>query len=302
MVMKTRMLAIAMLAWLASIVTYAQKDYTFKVMVIKGKNELKSGGGWQPVKVGASLKETDELKLSENGYVALVHSSGKPIELKEAKTYKVNELATRVSGGTSVLNKYTDFILSSNTSKQNSLTATGAVHRGTEKAELYLPKLENSLVFNNEIIVNWDPAKLAGPYIITFNSMFGDLLQETETKESQVKVNLGDQNFLNEDNILVVVRSKSDQTKISEEYTLKKLSKADKARINTLLKEISSTLEEKTAFNEYLMAGFYEENNLIIDAITSYLKAIKLAPDVTSYQDDYSTFLIRHGLKVVIKK
>ncbi len=299
--MKTRMLALAILAWLASIVTYAQKDYTFKVMVIKGKNELKSGGGWQPVKVGASLKETDELKLSENGYVALVHSSGKPLELKEAKTYKVNELATRVSGGTSVLNKYTDFILSSNTSKQNSLTATGAVHRGII-IELYLPKAENPVVYNNDIIVNWDPAKIPGPYIITFNSMFGDLLQETETKESQAKVNLSDQNFLNEDNILVVVRSKSDPSKVSEEYTLKKLSKADKARINTLLKEISSTLEEKTAFNEYLLAGFYEENNLIIDAITSYLKAIKLAPDVTSYQDDYYTFLIRHGLKDAIKK
>jgi hypothetical protein len=115
-------------------------------------------------------------------------------------------------------------------------------------------------------------------------------------------VNFSNANFVNEDNIIVVVKSKSDPNKISEEYTLKKLSKADKVRINTLMKEISGTLGEKTAFNEYLKAGFYEENHLLIDAITAYTEAIRLAPDVPAFQDDYNTFLVRNGLKVVKTK
>ncbi len=300
--MKTRMLALVMVAWFASIATYAQKDYTFKVLVNKGKNEVKAADGWQLLKVGASLKGTDELKLSQNAYVGLVHVSGKPVELKEAKTYKVDELASKVSGGTSVLNKYTDFILSSNTPKRNSLTATGAVHRGTDKADLYLPEAENPVVYNNEIIITWDAATIPGPYVVSFNSMFGDELEKIEAKESNVKVNLSSSNFENEDNILVTVTSKSDPNKVSKEYTLKKLSKADKERIKTSLNEISSSLAEKTAMDQYILAGFYEENNLVIDAITAYQEAIRLAPDVPSFQEDYNTFLIRHGLKEVKKK
>ena len=248
--MKTRMLALVILAWLFSATTYAQKDYTFKVLVNKGKNEVKSADGWQPVKVGASLKDTDELKLAENCYLGLVHVSGKPLEVKQAGKYKIDALAKQVSGGTSVLNKYTDFILSSNTSKGNTLTATGAVHRGPDVIEMYLPESENSVVFNNEVIINWDASKIPGPYVVSFNSMFGDLLEEMEAKESNVKVNLSSKNFENEDNILVVVRSKSDKSKISKEYTLKKLSKADKTRINTLLKEISGSIAEKTAMDQ----------------------------------------------------
>ncbi|HPM30602.1 MAG TPA: hypothetical protein PLJ60_09730 [Chryseolinea sp.] len=296
--MKTRMLALVILAWLFSATTYAQKDYTFKVLVNKGKNEVKSADGWQPVKVGASLKDTDELKLAENCYLGLVHVSGKPLEVKQAGKYKIDALAKQVSGGTSVLNKYTDFILSSNTSKGNTLTATGAVHRGPDVIELYLPESENSVVFNNEVIINWDASKIPGPYVVSFNSMFGDLLEEMEAKESNVKVNLSSKNFENEDNILVVVRSKSDKSKISKEYTLKKLSKADKTRINTLLKEISGSIAEKTAMDQYILAGFYEENKLIIDAITAYQELIRMAPDVPGFQEDYSAFLIRNGLKV----
>lgn len=300
--MKTRMLALVLSAWFGITTTYAQKDYTFKVLVNKGKNEVKAADGWQLVKVGASLNGTDELKLSENSYMGLVHVSGKPLELKQAGTYKIDKLAQNVSGGTSVLNKYTDFILSSNSTKRNSLTATGAVHRGADVIDLYLPEAENPVVYNNEITINWDAAKIPGPYVISFNSMFGDELEKIDSKENHVKVNLSSANFVNEDNILVVVSSKSDPNKISKEYTLKKLSKADKERIKNSLNEISSSLAEKTAMDQYILAGFYEENNLIIDAITAYQEAIRLAPDVPSFQDDYNTFLIRHGLKEVKKK
>jgi hypothetical protein len=49
------------------------QEYAFKVLVNKGKNELKSGGTWQQLKVGSSLKSEDELKVSENSYLGLVH-------------------------------------------------------------------------------------------------------------------------------------------------------------------------------------------------------------------------------------
>jgi cytochrome c-type biogenesis protein CcmH/NrfG len=35
----------------------------------------------------------------------------------------------------------------------------------------------------------------------------------------------------------------------------------------------------------------------LIDAITSYEEAIKLAPDVPSFKEAYDEFLLRHGMK-----
>src|SRR5690349_15793337 len=97
-----------------SYASFGQSSYTFKVIANKGANQVKSGDAWVQLKAGASLKGTDELLIGENAYLGLVSAKGKPVELKKAGNYKVSVLESQVSGGSSVLNKYTDFILSSN--------------------------------------------------------------------------------------------------------------------------------------------------------------------------------------------
>lgn len=293
--MKTKLVLSLML--FAFVGGYAQ-DYAFKVLVNKGKNEVKTSGGWQAVKVGTSLKSPDELKVSENAYVGLVHVSGKPLEVKEAGKYKVDALAAKVSGGSSVLNKYTDFILSSNATKKNNLAATGAVHRGLKQVHIYAPASQNQqqVIYNDEIILNWDTQQAPGPYIITINSLFDDELFRAETKDSFLKINLADSRFTNEDNINLIITPKNEAGKASEKYALKRASKADKERIKNLLGEIATQVSEPNALNMLYLAGFYEENGLLIDAATAHRKAILLEPDVPYYVEKYNDFLSRNGL------
>lgn len=298
--MKSRRLAFFGILLMAFGYTQAQ-DYAFKVLVNKGKNELKTGNNWQQLKVGLSLKSADELKISENSYLGLVHVSGKALELKQSGNYKVMELAAKINGGSSVLNKYTDFILSSTTAPKNKLAATGAVDRGTNNIEVYLPKAEHAVVYNDNVIIQWEETT-PGPYIVSFKSMFDDELDKLEVSENSVTIQLDDQNFSNEDNIIIEVASVSNKNKISDKYTLKKLSKADKERIQNALREIADPTSEPNALNKLLIAGFYEQNNLLIDAGTSYLEAIKLAPDVPQYWEAYNEFLLRNNLKKVTKK
>src|SRR5690348_6017056 len=78
------------------------QDYAFKVLANKGTNEVKTGDAWQPIKTGATLQSGDELKLSENAYIGLVHKTGKPMELKKPGSYKVADLAANFNGGSSV--------------------------------------------------------------------------------------------------------------------------------------------------------------------------------------------------------
>ncbi|MBT1687550.1 hypothetical protein [Dawidia soli] len=268
------------------------QDYTFRVLVNKGKNEVKAGENWQLIKVGSNLKSADEVKVSENAYIGLAHVSGKTLELKQPGKYKVADLAARVSGNTSVLNKYTDFVLSANKERKNNLAATGAVTRGSEFLVFIPIPTKNPVVYNDVITISWDN-KVAGPYVVKFNSMFDDELATIETAENNLTIDLSDAKFANEDNIIVVVSSKSEPKK-SDPYTLKRLSKADKERIKN---ELAGQTQEQTAIAKLMLAAFYEKNGLLIDAGTAYQDAIKLEPNVADFKQSYEEFLIGNGLK-----
>jgi hypothetical protein len=279
-----------------SFTTFGQAAYTFKVIANKGANQVKSGETVSPLKAGASLKETDELIVGENAYLGLVSSAGKPMELKKAGNYKVSELATKLKGGgSSVLNKYTDFILSSNAEqKKNRLSATGAVHRATETSAIsvMLPDNQNAGIYNSIAVINWDGSKVQGPYVVTLKNMFEDKLEQFETPETTLLVDLS--KYSNETALLVDVASKANPKMGSKDYTIRRLTSGDQEKVKALLADINSDVAEETALNYYILAGFYEENKLIIDAIATYEKAVILEP---SYQEYYDEFLIRNGLK-----
>jgi hypothetical protein len=274
------------------------QDYTFKVLASKGSNEVKSAGTWQALKTGASLNSGDELKLAENAYLGLVHASGKPMELKQSGNYKIADLAAKMNGGSSVLNKYTDFILSSNSAeaKKNRLSATGAVHRGEGDAiELYLPDNQFSGIYGNKVILNWD-SKAAGVYVIELQNMFEDILARYETAEKSYTVDLSDPKLADKDlnAIMVKVSMKNDAKQTSSMKMIKRLSADEEKKVKSSLNELAPIIAEETAINKYYLAAFFEQNNLMVDAITAYQEAVKLAP---SFKEDYDDFLIRKGMK-----
>jgi len=278
---------------------FGQSDYAFKVLANKGTNEVKSGDAWIAIKTGAVLKEHDELKLSENSYVGLVSAKGKPLELKSSGSYKVIDLLTKVQTGSTVLNKYTDFILSSNSAeaKKNRLSATGSVTRGDEKAlKVYLPENNNADVFNNFAIINWEKAN--GPYVVTLKNMFDDELAVIETPETTAQIDLASKEYVNESAILVEVKSKGDGKIKSKQYLLKKLSPTHAEKVKKdLIADFGTDVMEETPLSKFLLAAFYEQHKLFIDAITAYEQAIKMAPDVPSYKEAYEEFLLRNKMK-----
>ena len=286
--------------FLLTISGYSQ-DYAFKVLANKGANEYKSADGWQSVKTGASLKSGDELKVSENSYLGLVHVTGKPLELKQAGSYKVADLAAKMSGGTSVLNKYTDFILSSNSAeaKKNRLSATGAVHRGEPTSlNVCLPPPQNASIYGKSMVVRWETPKSGGPYVVTLKNIFEEDLAKFETPETSLRIDLSDPKLSNESAFLVEVSSKADAKTKSEGKVVKKLSPAEVERVRKAYTEISGEVTEESALNRFIQAGFYEQNGLLIDALTSYEDAIRMAPDIDSYKEARDEFLYRNKLAI----
>jgi hypothetical protein len=295
--MKTNCLILIILL-AASVHVAAQKiDYTFKVLVNKGKNEVKAGGEWTQLKTGSTLQSGDKVKISDNAYLGLIHKSGKPLEVKQSGTFDVDDLAKKLNANNSVINKYTDFMLSSNEVKKNRLAATGAVHRGASAIKVYLPKADAALLFGNKVIVHFVKEEKS-PYVINLKSVFGEELLVAETNDSTFTVNLDDPKFVNEDNIIIEVFPKGHPDKKQDPaFIVKKLSAADKERIRASLQELAIDPADESALSKYLLAMFYEENNLLIDAIRSYQEAIKLEPGTQQYADEYNNFLLRYAIK-----
>lgn len=291
--MKRWCLVIVLIIFISGV---SAQEYTFKVLVNKGQNVVKVDNNWQLIKVGSSLQTIDQLKIPRNAYLGLVHVSGKPLEVKEEGQYKVVDLAAKVSGGSGVLNKYTDFILSSTYEKKGNFTATGAATRGTDEIKVFLPKPQFAIVFNDQISISWAKVPKTQSYLVRFKSMFGDELDKLEVSDTTVSINLTGPKLINEDNILLEVSSMTDHNKASEAFILKKLSPADKARIKNSLSKIASQTTEQTALNNLFLASFFEDNALLIDASSAYQEAIKLAPDVPYFQEAFNEFLTRNGL------
>lgn len=276
------------------------QQYTFQVMAIKGSNEVKRGGEWMPLKTGAYLKDEDELKVSEDAYLGLVHSSGKTLELKDAGTHKISELGSNMNTeNSSVARKYADFVLSkmSAEGKKNRLSATGAVSRGSEnEIKIYMPN--SAGVYTNDPMLKW--SEVEGDdinYTITVTNMFEDVLMKVNTSDPQYQLDLDNENISDQKVILVTVAAENDENAKSSTYAIKRLPEADVQKVKSTLNELMSEVEQPTALNQYILAGFYEENNLLVDALTSYIEAMRMAPDVENYKEAYEEFLLRNRLK-----
>ena len=55
-------------------------------------------------------------------------------------------------------------------------------------------------------------------------------------------------------------------------------------------------LFEETAISKLILASFYEENGLILDALINYEAALKIEPQVEAYKIAYGKFLKRNKL------
>ena len=297
--MKTIKTLFTIVMLVGAMVTYGQ-GFTFKVLANKGANQIKSGDTWEQLKTGASLQGTDEIKVGENAYLGLMHADGKTLEWREAGTFKVSDLASKVASGSSVGSKYADFLASKMTAeaKKNRLSATGAVHRGGGEYDINVYATNSVQIFNNAAVIRWDALEGDGiTYKVKLTNMFEDVLLSQETSETTFKLDMNDPKIKQSPIVLLSVTTADDEDIKSETIAIKKLPQDDMQKVNSGLNELMSDIEDQTALNKYILAGFYEENNLLIDALTSYEQAIDMAPEVETFKEAYEEFLLRNGFK-----
>ena len=286
---------------------YAQ-DYAFRVLASKGQNMVKSGSAdWKVLKTGAKLNKGEEVKLANNGYLGLVHSSGKTMELKEASTYDIAKLSSELgSSSQNIASKYADFVMSKMSPEQKEenrrkyASVTGAAERGSSDAsiDIYMP--QSVSVLNNKAVIRWEPIKENAVYVVNLKNLFEEKIMVAETSDPFYTIDFENDQIKNaivENLIIVNVSLKDDESISSKNAAIELMNDEDAKSYKVELNGLEANIGNETSINNLILAEFYEEKGLVLDAITSYESAVKLSPDVEYFQEAYDEFLIRNRLK-----
>lgn len=286
---------------------YAQ-DYVFRVLASNGVNLVKSeGDDWQVLKTGAKLYSGNEVKLNDNGYLGLLHSNGKTIELREDSTYNISKLSLeQLSNSQNMVSKYAEYVMSKMTPEQKEENrrlyagVTGSVERSLINSDIfiYLPKTVS--VLNDKAIIRWNSPFPKTDYVITLKNIFGEVVLQLETSENFYKLNFYDEYFADgmiSNLIIIQVAQKGNNEVTSQSVSVRKLIRSNAQDLLSGLNQLETSVGGASSLNNLIFAEFYEENKLILDASTSYENAIKLSPEIEYFQNVYDEFLIRNGFK-----
>jgi hypothetical protein len=275
------------------------QNYVLKVLANKGDNEIKIGSGkWKPLLTGAALGQGDQVKVSKDAYIGFLHYNGHALEWKKEGTFKVSEIEkTVLKTSSSLVSKYADF-LASKSSEHSKSTASGGVHRGdSEFLHVFSPT--NALVMNSEITISWeDPFGNSTRFKVLIKNMYDKILMEELSDTESISLNLSDEKFSGSNTILIQIEDANDEKITSAQVAITRLAENDLKALEDTFYKVSAGLDENSALGKYIMAGFYEESNLILDALNSLEEAIKLAPEVPVYKQAYNEFLLRNQLNI----
>ena len=299
-------IAVLMLFLMTANTAMAQ-GYVFRVLANKGANQVKraADGQTQPLKTGATLNNGDEIIAAGGAYIGLMHKTGRTIEVRNAGVTKIDELEKKLaSAQTSVANRYAQFVMNKmnqddgdvNKNYRQNLKATGAVERATNNASIKVMLPSSIDVLNSNAIVRWTEVEGDNSYIVTVKNIFDEEIFVAETDKSKIKLDFDAENLANERLVIFNVKLKDNDDVRSSDYGIKRLSPDDAKSINENLEMLKAEVSDDSPLNKLIYASFYEDNNLILDALTKYEEAINLSPDVEDFKTLYEDFLIKNGL------
>lgn len=273
----------------------------FSVILNKGDNYIKNGKAEHEILLGSKLAKADMLNIESNGYVALVHEgSGASLELTEGGQYLVSELEQKLERmPTTVLAKYGIFLmkkLNPDEKGNQNLNVTGAVERGgIGVIEVDLPKVND--LFGDQIIIKWKQADNIEDYVVTIKDKLDEIITEKPVHGTSIVIDLNQGQLHDEKMIIICVRAKQNKELRSPDFGIKRLGPKEGEVIANEFDNLKMVANSNNVVDKLLIASFFEENQLLADAITYYNEAQTISPDPDGFNKLYNNFLVRNGLK-----
>lgn len=291
------------------------QGYTFRVLANKGQNKVKKEGTTTAValKTGATLSSGDELIASQGAYIGLMHKSGKTLEVRTPGTKKVTDLEKLVSTkSSSVSSRYAQFLADKMNEKETPnyrqrLNATGAAKRalgGDETIQMLVPTEEANVIGSNAII-RWDTPEgmEMNTFVVTVKNIFDEEIMKEEVSGNLINLDFTSEKMSNEEGLYIIkVAAKENMDVTSGDIGIKKLSTEEAAQYQDGLATLKSEVADDSPLSKVIYASFYEENGLVVDALTAIQEAIISNPDIEDFKILRNDIIERNGIKVYKEK
>jgi len=279
------------------------QGYTFKVLANKGANKVIKSGSKQEtaLKTGATLGTGDMLVTSAGTYVGLMHKSGKTIEIRKVGTFAVTDLEKKVkTGSSSVASRYGNWVLSKLEDKKSGnyrsrLKATGAVSRAIGDGSIDVMIPEGSKIIGDKMAIVWEEESKETTWVVTIRNLYDDVIFEKETKQTKILVDLSVDDLADAEIYLITVKDKNNPNSISHQKDIERVTDGE---LLALVNAFKAEVADDSPLSKLIYASFYEENGLLLDAMTKYEEAIAMSPDVPDFKEIYDLFLLMNGLTV----
>ncbi|MCH7513556.1 MAG: hypothetical protein IH947_06375 [Bacteroidetes bacterium] len=282
------------------------QDYLFKVIISKGDNSyyISSETNWTMLKAGSRLHTGDVLKVAAKGYVALLGSSGETMELKneDTKEYKIDELTAQLKNTEAgLIDKYASYLVSKmapearESNRKAYASITGAVEREVVTIHAYLRK--SSVLYDTMAFIRWKPVEDAAEYNVVVRNLYDEIILETKTRKPIISLNFSDEKLKDRDMVIISISTNGGG---SNDYSITKVTRDRPGAFVDEIGELRAALDSGSAFDNLVLAEFYEQNNLLLDATTCYEKAMVIEPDVQYFKAIYLEFLMRNNFGNII--
>ncbi|MEQ9468509.1 MAG: hypothetical protein RLN88_13940 [Ekhidna sp.] len=285
------------------------QGYTFRVLANKGQNQVKKEGASDAValKTGATLSDGDELIAAQGAYIGLMHKSGKTLEVRTPGTKKVTDLAKMVNTkSASVSSRYAEFLADKMNEKdqpnyRQRLNATGAAKReltGGEQIKALIPS-EDASVLGDNAIVTWDTPEgmEVNTFVVTVKNIFDEEIMKEEVTGNSVTLDFTSGEMQNEEGLWIInIKAKENMDVSSGDIAIKR--PENPAQFEEGLSSLKAEVDQESPLSKVIYASFYEENGLIVDALTAIEEAIQMNPEVEDFKMLKKDIIERNGIKI----
>jgi len=276
------------------------QDILFKVIASSGKCTLQHGSSakWENLKTGEQLTAGDKVKLNESDYLGLMNSRGKSVELKNPGTYEINELAKNALNTGSDLERFAGYVLKESLvskKKSENMSTLGAVVRIRPGIiDIFFPQLTS--VLNESLELKWYPSSPGDRYVFELFNEQNRTVFITETGDTSVTLDLDKFQLLPDVKYKWMVYNSKNPDSYSDTCCFVIYPEKRRRAIEDTLNILKNELDNNSAVDQLMLAGFYTQEDLIIDAAGVFEKILTLVPGVEEYINYYVTFLLKYGI------
>lgn len=250
-----------------TIVVFSQ-DYTFTVLANKGENMVKKGTQWSAIKAGEKIYQNNTIKVVDNGYLGMMHRTGKTVEVKSKGEYTISQLEGNLkTKNTSYTEKYAKYVFNEvedAPSKKYEYNVVAAVERPSVSEPLFLTKDTITIIKNIPLYIAVDSLAENHKYELHIVNLLDEVIYKNKFNRVITSIDLKD--VPTEPNMRYFIKVYDLETKkYLTDIKVKQLDIIADSKSTKIIKEFENLnrhIDHKNPIDVLLLAGFFLDNNL----------------------------------------